>query len=285
VCHDTEMTLDFIRDYCSDYEKKWTGVSARGIPILPNKIDVEYLARDLKHCPEGTFPIGVEKSTLAMTYHSFNSSYINMVLSQTSDHSDFVQGLAEVLAAKGESEVMVFDPDSAFARDDNKNYRYEDNELDAVVAEIFNQVVMRHNTHKDAKERGEVLPSFNKITCIINSLSALMPQVSEDSRDKVRLIMEKGETAFNLSFVIVDVVSNIASLSYESWFKARVSLNEGIWMGNGFTDQYQMKVTKITNDMYKDIGDNFGYLITRGKPRLIKLLSSITRENEVEGNG
>ena len=106
--------------------------------------------------------------------------------------------------------------------------------------------------------------------------------MSDDSKDKFRLCMEKGDSTFNIKFIMADSASNMSSVSYENWFKAKVSVNDGIWIGNGITDQYQLKLSRFTSDMYQEIGDSFGYTVTKGKHNLIKLLSSVNKELEVE---
>ena len=49
-------------------------------------------------------------------------------------------------------------------------------------------------------------------------------------------------------------------------------------MGEGIADQYVLKINKITSNLYEEIAPEYGYLLTRGKPTLIKLLSSETEE-------
>ncbi len=282
IISDIEGVQEYIRSYCNEHLGKWPGAPAKYIPILPDKIDVQYLARDIASSQGNKIPVGIEKNGLNISYFNFENSYVTLVLSQMNEYSDFAQGLAEIINAKTKSDVTVLDPEGQFADDEARQYDYYDKDFNSAISSIFNTVVFRHNTTKDAQQQNNEVPEFEKLTCIISSLSALMIQISEDARDKFRLIMEKGETSFNIRFIIVDTVSNISAFAYESWFKAKVSVNDGIWLGNGISDQYQLKLAKITNDLYKDIGEDSGYVVSKGKPVLIKILSSVTRETEVE---
>lgn len=280
-----ENTFDFVRRYCNEYGKQWTKLPAKKIPILPSIIDLEYLTNEIKHSINGNIPIGVEKKSLNTAYYDFNNSYINLVLYQNNHKSDFIQGVAEAIDFKDENEVLVIDAEGNFNDDKSRGYQYIHNEFDKVVLDLFNTLVFRNNSYKEAIAKGEETPEFKKVTCIINSLTDLMIKVSEDSKDKIKVFLEKGEVHYNMNFIICNSASNIASVAYENWFKSKVSLSDGIWLGNGISDQYQLKLASISSDLYEDIGEEFGYIITKGKVNLIKLLSSITSNREGGLNG
>ena len=63
--------------------------------------------------------------------------------------------------------------------------------------------------------------------------------------------------------------------------KIQVSLSDAIWVGNGISDQYTLKINKITNAMYSELPADFGYVITKGKPSVVKLVTSNTSEEGV----
>lgn len=278
-------TFDYIRSFCGNYANSWGEAPAKRVPILPNKVDINYLASEISFSPDESIPVGIEKSSLKTSYYSFESSYITLVMSQSNENADFIQGLSEAMAFRKDSRVIAIDVEEMFGDDDQRDYEYITSGLNEMIQSLFNTLVYRNNTYKDARSNGEEPPSFEKITCVINSLSQLIPKLSEDSKDKLRVFLEKGEVEYNINFIISDTPDGIAQLSYESWFKSKVSLNDGIWIGNGITDQYQFKITKITSDLYDEIGDSFGYMLRKGKTRLVKLLSSVTSnlEGEIDG--
>ncbi len=286
ICREADRTLEYLREFCEGLAQSWTHPAAKRIPILPDTIDVEFLREELKR-PEASIPIGVEKNSLQVADYPFHTQYINLVLSQSLDRPDFVQGLAEAIAAKGQSELIVLDPEGRFAGEGSRPYSCvaRESELEGAVVRLFNTLVYRNNTYKDAKEQGEELPVFPHLTCMICSLSGLRSRISEDARDKLNAVFDKGETLYNVHFILCETSSGVASFSYEGWFKSRVSPNDGIWVGNGISDQYQLKVTKLTSDMYQEIGDRFGYRVARGKATLVKLMTSAAVGREAEWVG
>lgn len=282
IFKDVDNTLNMIREYCNDYSNRWKQPMAKKIPILPKKVDVDFLADEIKYCTNGITPIGVEKNSLNTSYYDFDKC-ISLVLSQSNDNSDFAQALSEVLAKKGDGEVTVLDAKDIFNKDEAKGYKYvsDDSELDRIIGEeILNILVKRNNTVKDAKEAGTEIPKYNKLIYVINSFSDLLYKLSDNSKQMLNLYLEKNEEEYGVKFIIVDTDSSVSSISFEPWFSKHVSLNDGIWIGEGIASQYQLKVSKITSDMYDDIGDNFGYIVNNGKTKLIKMVSSVTKVME-----
>jgi DNA segregation ATPase FtsK/SpoIIIE, S-DNA-T family len=275
-------SMEFIKSYCSEYSKKWGSAHAKKIPILPEKIDAEYLINEIKYAPGNKIPVGIEKNSLNVSYYDFDNYTVNLVLSQNNNEADFIQGLAEAIVAKGNSKVLVIDPEGRFEADEMTKYEYIDTGLDKVITRLFSLMVNRNNLYKDTKAEGKTLPTFDRMTCIINSLSVLMERISEESKGNLRLILEKGELEYNVRFIITDSASNISMVAYDNWFTARVSLSDAIWVGNGITEQYNLKISNTNNDMYQEIGHDFGYVINKGKVSLIKLLTSSVDNEEVE---
>lgn len=280
----TENAFENLRRYCEEHARNWTQASAQRIPILPEKVDIHYLTDEIAYSVGLRIPIGVEKNSLQVAYFDFAQSYIQLLLSQNNDKPGFVQGIAEVMSARANSEIIVLDPDSQFEMHGERSYRYieKSKEIDQEIVQLFNTLVSRNNTYKDAIEKGEEPPAFERLTCVIHSLSGLISRLSEDSVNKLKLLLEKGDSAYQVNFILSDSATGISAVAYDSWFKAKVSLSDGIWIGNGITDQYHLKAAKTTNDMYQEIGDDFGYMITKGKVVLIKLLTSTTEILEAE---
>ena len=85
-----------------------------------------------------------------------------------------------------------------------------------------------------------------------------------------------------VSIVIFDTIDNIKQFEYESWYKTVVPSNHGIWIGDGISDQYTIKLSKNPRYLKEDIGNKFGYSIKKGNPLLIKVLSNSTSEEEID---
>jgi DNA segregation ATPase FtsK/SpoIIIE, S-DNA-T family len=282
ISQDLDNIFDYIRRYCDDLAQN-SAIFAKRVPILPEKVDTEFLINEIKNSSAGRVPVGVEKNSLQVSYYEYERSYINLVLSQNNERADFTQGLAEVLVKKGDSTVTVFDPEEKFLFDPAKEYSYYGKQanFDDVIAELFYLLVTRNNSYKDALAAGEPAPHFDKQIYVFASLASLQIRLSEDSKDKLKLLLEKGDSTYNVHFFICDSASYLSTVNFEPWFRNHVSLKDGIWIGNGISNQYQFKLDRITNDMYQEIGDDFGYFVKNGKTTLIKLATSTKSSVEV----
>ncbi|GFN30948.1 type VII secretion protein EssC [Paenibacillus xylaniclasticus] len=286
VDRDVEHMFENLRRYCQAYADSWTKPGAPRVPILPDRIDAEFLVGELDLQADSRVPIGIEKGRLSLSYYSFDAAYVTLALSNSTDNATFAQGLAEVMTAQGRRSIVVLDPEEKFEPDEKKGYTYYSSasEVESHVVHMFRTLVERNNSYKDAIANGEQPPVFDGITYIIYSMSALMSRLSDDAKDKLQVLLEKGEAVYQVSFVLFDSVSSFQSIAYDSWVKAKVSFSDGIWIGDGIGEQYQMKPSKITSEMYQEIGNRFGYRLQNGKATLIKLLSSVTMTQEGEGD-
>ena len=276
VFKDRDNTFELVRAYCNKQANSWNKPKAKKIPVLPEKVDLKCFENEIRYKDIiKDVPVGIEKNTLKTKYQDFNSSFISLISAQSISENTFAQGLAEVMSECNE-EVIVIDAINSFVEDNNKKYRYINNSSDfeSIAVELFNILVERHNTTKIARDNGDEIPVYKNIKCIINSFNDFTSYLSDDGVDKVKMFMINGQSTYNINFIIVQDCNEIGSIAYEQWFTKHVSLNNGIWIGNGVADQYQLKINKITTEMYSEISNKFGYVINEGKATLIKALTS-----------
>ena len=282
INEDATDRYQFITEYCRKLQQNWKKGGARRIPVLPDVVDTEYLREEIQYNSITKFPIGVEKSSLNVATYDFTKSFVNLVLSNSSEHcAGFMQGVAEVLTTRGEHEVIVIDINEHLLDDGSYQYVCEPNELEEIVVHLFNTLVYRNNTKKDAIAEGKAAPTFEPITVIIDSFTDLCSVLSADGLDKLKMFLEKGDS-LDVFIILSDSSDSLNTVSFESWFKLQVSVSDGIWIGNGITDQYLFKISKVTMDMYQELPEQFGYVVNKGKVNLVKLLTVSARKEEGE---
>lgn len=272
----------YITQYCNEKQKLWGKTTAKRIPVLPVKVDVEYLQEEITYLKSRQVPIGVEKSSMSVAYYDFKASFVNIVsAADMGDCARFMQGVTEVLIKTEENKVVVIDPSASLSPIQREcNYASEKSELEETIVSLFHTLVYRNNTKKDALEEGTESPEFEQIMCVIHSFSDLSTLLSEDSLDKLKVFLEKG-ASLNVNIILSDNAEKLNGMAFEPWFQKQVSLSDAIWVGNGITEQYVLKVSKLTNDLYLEIPEDFGYILTKGKVKLVKLLTS-SSEKEAE---
>ena len=106
--------------------------------------------------------------------------------------------------------------------------------------------------------------------CIIIGLEKFL-QILSDEELNFEEILSKAKDKQKYSFVIVENVNKIKNYAYEDWYKNYFDNDKGIWIGNGFDDQYLINLVERKGIKNK-IGRSFGYIVRAGEFRQIKLI-------------
>nr|WP_263324544.1 type VII secretion protein EssC [Neobacillus sp. Marseille-Q6967] len=285
VANITDETLpyQFIQNESLKLQAAWKGTPAKKIPILPDKVDMEFLAEYVRPERSLTIPIGVEKNSLNVHYYPFDQSYINIILSAGNDHQPFVHDLSLFMADKCGLDVTVIDAQHSFISKNNSSVTYYSTvkEFENVVDTMFDLVVYRNNTYKEALEKGIEVEPFDQKVIIINSIAALKTALTGQSAEKLGLILEKGEAKYNITIIFAEQSKNLSGITFDKWFKHHMNPGDGIWVGSGITEQYNLKPSKTTAEMREDMISEFAFSLQKGKGVKIKLLNS---EKEMEDN-
>ena len=278
---ENDAPFAFIQETCKGLVEKWEGETARKIPILPDKVNIEFLRNYVDTNKRLNIPVGVEKNSLNVHRYPFHTAYISMVMSAGLEYQEFVSDMTALIGAATEVNAIAFDMPKVIGSVSGSVDVYTTaKECEDQIARLFELVLYRNNTYKEALERGDEVENFEHLFVIINSLSMLKAALSDQGKEKLALILEKGTIEYNVNIVIGEQVKNISSVSFEKWDKANVSPSDGLWIGNGITEQYQMKANKTTSEMHEDITPEFGYSLIKGKCVKLKLLNNKAEEEE-----
>lgn len=278
-----EVPFAFIQETCKELAEKWEGETARKIPILPDKVNVEFLSDYVDANRKLNIPVGVEKNSLNVHYYPFHAAYINMIMSAGLEYHEFISDLTTLIGNATEVNGIVFDMPKVVGDTTRAMSVYTTaKECEEQIAKLFELVLYRNNSYKEALESGDKVEDFEHLLVVINSLSMLKSALSDQGKEKLALILEKGTKEYNINIVVAEQVKNISSVSFEKWYKANVSPSDGLWIGNGITEQYQMKANKTTSEMHEDITPEFGYSLIKGKCVKLKLLNNRAEEEEYD---
>ena len=91
---------------------------------------------------------------------------------------------------------------------------------------------------------------------------------------KFNEIFEPAKDLGIIDYIIIDSIDKIKKYEFESWYKTCVNASEGIWIGQGINDQFTLKVSVKTKEMKEDVKNNFCFVIKKGRPILVKYVSS-----------
>lgn len=275
----SDDVFEFVKKHCEQLRKEWIGECARHVPTLPKHIDSEDLANEVKNLQDGTLIIGVEKSNLQYYKYDLFKSFIHIVIGNEYTQDGFLQGLAQAAMTQDHYEVTVLDPKQGFyCEESSAIYKYYNECFDDVLIELFNTLVLRNNTTKQAKKNGNPLPEYPHELYIINGFTALQSRLSDDCKDKLSVLLEKGEKEYAITVIISDSAADLSSCTSSPWYSKHIRSGYGIWVGSGISDQILINVNSTTQEMYKPLPDGMGYCIQKGHASLLKLLDSKNME-------
>ncbi len=265
-CADVSDPLEYIRTFCNDLASK-SDTFAKEIPVLPEVVDIEFMEKRITTLK--AVPVGVAKQSLEIVTFNLGNKVIMPVVAQEIEQcTAFALAFSEIMAKIGHTSIL----------DVEKLLGAESENAEEFVVSIFNEMVLRNNTYKDANLDATSLDAFEEQSYMIVGFKKLFDQLSKDGQDKLRTLLEKAEPIYKMHFVIVESVSNLNTFNYDGWYKRHVANGDGVYIGDGVADQYVLKINKITSNLYDEVGDAYGYEIHKGKPTLIKLLTGQKEE-------
>ncbi len=273
-CADEKDLQTFIRRYAEE-TGKISGKKAPRIPILPKIVNSWYV----EQCIDGMekIPVGVCKQSLKVeTVNLTNKSVLPVVGTDIVEMAVFAEEFSAVLAKV--SDTVCIDAEQVDIVSKEKSVKVISEEIDSVVLQMYDELVTRNNDYKDSDMDVSVLDKYPYKVYVVVGVSKFIEKMSRESKEKFNALMERAEAIYKVKFVLVEVNSNISKLTMENWYRKQISGAEGIWIGDGISSQSALKINRITRDLYEDIGSEYGYLVTKNRPVLIKLLSSSEEE-------
>lgn len=243
------VSLDFIQKECSRLNSEWKRNGAKAIPVLPEKVDLEFLARYVTE-NKTKVPIGVEKGSLEICYQNIVPNRINIVAYSTGEYMSFVENMALLMGRYMGYKVLVSDLTAALDINDEEN-------------------VLCFYSQKDIEKLLEVVETNrnNNTLLIINSLASL--KGLDNYAEFETLLLSPVDW---LTIVLVENDKQLSTMSFDSWYRNRFMQTEGIWIGNGINNQYQLQIAKQTAEMRGELNNDFGFSIQAGNATLVKLL-------------
>ena len=89
-----------------------------------------------------------------------------------------------------------------------------------------------------------IFDKIKPVVCVVIGIENLLMKVSVDVKLKYNTIIETAALTQTIKFIFVDTIDIFKKIEYDSWYKAIVKNNQGIWLGNGIADQYTIKLSK-----------------------------------------
>ena len=261
----------YIRNISEQLKKKYN-YAAKKIPILPELVTYDDVKDDIKNIND--IALGVNKTDLSTCLYDFTKTKINLITAQDSTlFENILEPLIYQFIYKKTYTNMVINADDMTFNDDIKKYtNYTDSNFDQVFEIITKYIADCETKFKASNNDKTVFNGVPKVNCIIVGLTSFKNKLSADNQNKMANLFTDPSGLGVVNFICIDTVDKLKKFNYDSWFKDNINANEGIYLGNGLSDQMLINVSKRIPEMKEDVPYNFGFVIKKGMPNYVKFI-------------
>jgi len=274
-----DNNTEYLKSLCDGLNEQY-GVKAKKVPVLPKIVNFD-VVKDEIHGLD-SIPVGVEKNTLNISKFDLRTKPVTIVSStETTAFESFVPEFIKVCSYNKNMSINIIDAEKMFENEKfNCNYYKED--IEGIFNKIYNYLEKLNAAYVSNNYNVQAISGCQDLLVVIVGLNQFKNKLSYDSQEKLDKYMTMTKDLRKVSIVIFDTIDNIKQFEYENWYKTVVSSNHGVWIGDGISDQFTMKLSKNPKYIKEEIGDRFGYSVKKGNPIFIKVLSNATTEEEVD---
>lgn len=247
-----------IAQWCEEQAANFTGKGARPVPSLPEVVTLDSFDLDSVPQNEKALPVGIDKNTLSTALFDFGKNLTSVIMSNGNAYEDFLVALAQLMQHTTSEDILVLggEGDSFVKR------------IKVVAPKAKTCTPEEICTFAQSADENTSLTSAKWF--IISGLAKTYEALPYESKDT----FIKGLLSLNaeqgVALIVGDSAADFSGIVYESWMTDLTNLNSGIWLGNGFGDQFYLKPN--SGSFFEDIGPQFGYILNDGEVSLVKLL-------------
>jgi len=225
---------------------------ARKIPELPKQIKEEDLPSEETKLND--FIIGMNKSTLEYSRLDLTTNLGNLFVSnKLKNIKAYAKSIIKQVHKIKNQIAFIIDTTKLLEKEFQDNYYDETENLISYVEKTI-------DNFKDTAT----------IILIIIGMNDFYTKI--ENKEKIKEIFDKLSKLNNKTILIFDTAKDINKIKYEDWFSKNVNCQEGLWIGNGASDQNIFKYSQYSKELSQQVKNNMGYLFQDGGYKTIKLL-------------
>lgn len=250
--------------FCKQLKEKWckdTEVNVEEIPVLPEVLRAEELLE--KEILHNTLPLGLYEKNFVVSLLDLESTPLLLVgASQSFVSTPFFAEECHLLNMIGSYNVgLVGDDSSSFGKTESVSIRE--------LASWFNEGFPKAFDRK----KHTIIMIPDAASALLDTSISVTEEVSfEEAQRTIKTIISESKAGCGYSFIIGINSNNLNRLQNEIWGQKLLSQKTALWIGDGLSNQYVLRVTTPLSELKKDVGEGTGYLIEKGKASLVKLL-------------
>ena len=213
---------------------------------------------------------------------------MTLVLAENDEWLSFVNALCVMMAHQYRVDTLVLAPEREKPHrlsGEGISYFSDTSGCASAVNDVFKTLLERNNSYKDAQDRGDQPPEFDRKLVVVESFAMLQAMLDRSKLDeaekmgeddtlmnRLRLAIEKARKAYNVTFIIAESVNALNPFANDSWYRAHVNGNRGIWVGSGIGSQYRFTVHRRPQGASDELKEDFGFIVHNAVATMVKFL-------------
>ena len=186
--------------------------------------------------------------------------------------TNFVDKLFNIFNSTSNFTTFVFDSKFVYEENEFSNIVYNNNDYSNMLKQISDYSDQIYDVLQKNNNNRKSISNVKDIVCVILGLDKFITSLAEDNKKLFDNIILKMKDSYKIHFIFIDAANSLKKKEFETWYKETVDSSCGLWVGNGFSDQYSIKPVKVIPSYYEQIGNSFGYLVNNGMVNFIKLI-------------
>lgn len=278
--YEPEKLSEYIENVCVKL-KEDSDIFADPIAILPEIVTSDYINSKLKGIE--AIPIGINKMNLSISTWDFKNNNATVISAMEFESMNFfIKPFIYQFSEIKNVTVLVLDAVNIIKDFENKsNIYYYKKDFTKLLETLYNNIDKQKEILSKNNFNREIFSNVKPIICVIVGIDSLLLKISQEMKNKFYDFIQNVTMTQTIKFIFIDTIDIFKKIEYDMWYKAIVKNNQGIWIGNGISEQYTLKISKITRELQEEVDEGFGYIIKRGTPVLTKFL---TNDNGYKGD-
>ena len=267
--YNVERMSEFIK-VISQRLRKICKTSALRIPVLPEVVTIDTVEEKIGDL--STVPIGIRKDNLDIETFDYNAESISLITAlDITTQQPFYTQLIKLFTKIPYQKVVTIDAAKIFESDDITE-NYVNSKFDSIAETIINNYNKQKEVYDKNNYSEESLKDFKKTTYLIFGMSNFLSRISSENKTSIMNVLLNNKDLNVDNFVIIENTEKLKSFGYDEWYKNSVDPSQGIWLGNGISDQFVLKLLSTPRELRLEIPENFGYVVKNGKAVLVKII-------------
>ncbi len=268
---ENKNSYDSINKFVKELESK-NYTKAPAIHVMPETIELDKF-KD-KYTGLDTVPIGVVKESLNASLFDFKKRVASIICSSEFENMNlFIKNITRTLNSNTAFKTFMIDAQNYFEEYTySKQYCNSDFNGAVDIISSFNKGIQDVLTNNNMNFRS--VEKYSNLAVVVIGFSKFYDKLDDDHKKAFKEILANNKEYPKVNFILIDIPSGFKKYEYEDWYKNNFDTNNGIWIGQGLSQQFVLK-TIVQQAMLSNINNQYAIVIKNGVPILIKILNEI----------